>query len=197
LKDKRHAQHALSAALELQTIAVTLNPIFEKRGWPHIKIGIGLNSGLMSVGDMGSKFRRNYTVLGDAVNLGSRVEGLTKFYGVNIMVSENTQKDQPKFLFRQLDQVRVKGKKLGITIYEVVCNMTEATPDQIAEIKESDAGLKDYFNQRWNAAEAKFSELHQLHPDTKLYKIYLERIQEFQQTPPPADWDGIYAHKEK
>jgi adenylate cyclase len=197
LKDKRHAQHAISAALEMQKVAATLNTTFEKRGWPDIKIGIGLNSGLMSVGDMGSKFRRNYTVLGDAVNLASRVEGLTKFYGVNLMVAENTYHDQPKFLFRQLDQVRVKGKKLGITIYEVISTMTEATPAKIAEIKASDTALQDYFQQRWDEAERKFSELNAAHPDTKLYKLYLERISEFKQTPPPADWDGIYAHKDK
>ena len=113
LFDKKHAEHAITAALEMQETVAHLKPAFSARGWPEINIGVGLNSGVMSVGDMGSQYRRNYTVLGDAVNLGSRVEGLTKFYGVNLMVTEATQKDQKKFIFRQLDRVRVKGKKMA------------------------------------------------------------------------------------
>jgi adenylate cyclase len=197
LKDKRHAQHAIAAALEMQKAALALKPAFDKRGWPEIKIGVGLNSGLMSVGDMGSTFRRNYTVLGDSVNLASRVEGLTKFYGVNTIVTENTCKNQTRFLFRRLDQVRVKGKKLGITIVEVVSTMATASPALISEMKQSDAALEKYLQQHWDVAEQQFQDLHTRSPETKIYKIYLERISEFKKNPPPADWDGIYAHASK
>jgi adenylate cyclase len=181
----------------MQVAVDKLKPIFAERGWAEVNIGIGLNSGIMSVGDMGSQFRRNYTVLGDAVNLGSRVEGLTKFYGVKIMVSEFTQNDQPKFVFRQLDRVRVKGKKVGIGIYEVVCRKKEASEELQHEIMKSDEALNQYFNQNFVEALRMFTELHAAYPEVKLYKLYIERIAEFTAEPPPAEWNGVYVHASK
>jgi adenylate cyclase len=197
LRDKRHAQHAITSALQMQTAVDKINPVFAQRGWAEIQIGIGLNTGIMSVGDMGSKFRRNYTVLGDAVNLASRVEGLTKYYGVKIMVAENTIKNQTLFVFRQLDRVRVKGKKLGVAVYEVVSKKLGATPELLNEIQTSDKALNAYFNQEFDAAYKMFEDLHAAHPHVKLYKLYIERITEFKNNPPPQDWDGVYAHASK
>ncbi|MDR3492648.1 MAG: adenylate/guanylate cyclase domain-containing protein [Gammaproteobacteria bacterium] len=197
LKDKNHAAHAIAAALDMQTAVDTLKIEFAKKGLPEIDIGIGLNSGEMSVGDMGSQFRKNYTVLGDAVNLGSRVEGLTKFYGVKIMVTESTQHEQTKFLFRKLDRVRVKGKKNGITIYEVICRKAEATEELLNQISQSNQAIECYFNKEWEEAENLFSKLHKSYPGVKLYPLYLKRITEFKQTPPPQDWDGVYVHATK
>jgi adenylate cyclase len=197
LADKKHAEHAMAAALDMQIAVDKLKPIFAERGWAEVNIGIGLNSGIMSVGDMGSQFRRNYTVLGDAVNLGSRVESLTKFYGVKIMVSEFTQKDQPKFVFRQLDRVRVKGKKIGIGIYEVVCRKKEASEALLLEIQLSNEAINHYFTQNFAEAESRFKELHDAHPDVKVYHLYLERIAEFKAVPPPAEWNGVYVHATK
>jgi adenylate cyclase len=197
LVDKKHAEHAISAALEMLETVHKLKTVFAERGWAEVNIGIGLNSGVMSVGDMGSQFRRNYTVLGDAVNLGSRVEGLTKYYGVNLMVTEATQKDQKKFLFRQLDRVRVKGKKLGVAVYEVVCVKKNVTLELEQEINLSNRALNNYFNQQWEIAEKLFTELHSSHPHVKLYGLYLKRIKEFEAAPPAADWDGVYEHASK
>jgi len=197
LKDKNHASHAIAAALDMQIAVDKLKIDFAKKGLPEIEIGIGLNSGEMSVGDMGSEFRKNYTVLGDAVNLGSRVEGLTKFYGVKIMVTEATQLGQTKFIFRQLDRVRVKGKKKGVSIYEVICRKIEANENLLSEIALSNQALEAYFHQEWDEAERLFSSLHSLHPEVKLYHLYLDRISQFKNTPPPADWDGVYAHASK
>jgi adenylate cyclase len=197
LADKKHAEHAISAALDMQIAVDKLKPIFAARGWAEVNIGIGLNSGIMSVGDMGSQFRRNYTVLGDAVNLGSRVEGLTKFYGVKIMVSEFTQKNQSKFIFRQLDRVRVKGKKVGIGIYEVVSRKKDASEALQQEVIRSDEALNQYFNQNFVEAERMFMELHTAHPDVKLYKLYMDRIAEFKTEPPPPEWNGVYVHATK
>jgi len=89
---------------------VDLNRDFEKKGWPEIKIGVGINTGPMSVGNMGSTFRQAYTVLGDAVNLGSRLEGITKVYGVGFIVAESTAEKAHEYLYRELDQVRVKNR---------------------------------------------------------------------------------------
>lgn len=197
LKDKKHAQHAIAAALDMQTAVTALQTEFAKRNWPEVNIGIGLNTGIMSVGDMGSKFRRNYTVLGDAVNLASRVEGLTKYYGVKIITTDATQKDQPRFVFRQLDLVRVKGKKSGIAIFEIICRSKELSNEKNREIELSNQALNYYFKQDWEKAYELFSTLNKDHPDAKLYSLYLSRIEEFKKNPPPADWDGVYIHTSK
>ncbi|RLA10055.1 MAG: adenylate/guanylate cyclase domain-containing protein, partial [Gammaproteobacteria bacterium] len=105
LADTEHARHALYAAMEMMDELKIMQEEFRQRGWPEVNIGIGLNTGNMNVGNMGSEFRMAYTVLGDAVNLGSRLEGLTKNYGVNIIVSESTKSEIPEFLFRELDLV--------------------------------------------------------------------------------------------
>jgi adenylate cyclase len=197
LKDRHHARHAIQSALEMQERLKALRPHFTERKWPEIKIGIGINSGLMSVGDMGSRFRRNYTVLGDAVNLASRVESLTKFYGVDIIVAENTKKNQSKFIFRKLDLVRVKGKQRGIAIYEVVCTTLKLTPELTQELASYHKALDFYFLQQWDEAERLMNPLHEAFPDKKIYRLYLERIEEFKKNPLPSDWNGVYVHVTK
>jgi adenylate cyclase len=197
LKDAKHAEHAIGAALDMQIAVEQLKPIFKEKGWAEVNIGIGLNSGIMSVGDMGSQFRRNYTVLGDAVNLGSRVEGLTKYYGVKIMVTEVTQNKQKDFIFRQLDRVRVKGKKTGIAIYEVIGRHEELTPALSEELELSQRALNLYFIQQWDEALHLFEQLHEAYPAVKLYHLYIDRINEFKLNPPDITWDGIYAHANK
>jgi adenylate cyclase len=192
LMDKKHAQHAISAALSMQNEVIKLNKMFVEQNVPPLQIGIGLNTGLMSVGDMGSKFRRNYTVLGDAVNLGSRVESLTKYYGVKIIATEDTIQHQDRFFFRLLDRVRVKGKDHGVSIYEVISKKTEVDKELKKEVALHEEALHFYFQQKWATAEELFNELNQRYPDKKLYRLYLDRIAEFLRSPPPQDWDGIY-----
>jgi len=197
LKDKNHAQHAIESALQMQKKLKRMQSVFVERKWPEIKIGIGINSGTMSVGDMGSRFRLNYTVMGDAVNLASRIEGLTKFYGVDIIVTESTKKNQKKFVFRKLDQVQVKGKSKGISIYEVIDKQNNLTPELKNELVLYHKALNYYFEQQWELAFALIYQLHQIYPDKKLYLLYLDRIKEFKENPPPADWNGIYVHVTK
>lgn len=201
LKDKRHAQHAVSAAIEMQEAVKNLEPELREHGWPALHIGIGLNSGLMTVGDMGSKFRRNYTVLGDAVNLASRVESLSKFYGVKIVVTEFTKDavadHKHHFTFRQLDRVRVKGKEKAVGLFEVVGRRGHVTAELIQESKMSDSALNFYFNRDWNKARELFTELYNAHPEVKFYEVYLDRIKDFEKNPPASDWDGVYIMHEK
>jgi adenylate cyclase len=120
IDDPDHAEHGIAAAVEMIANLKLLNEQNRARNWPEIRIGIGLNTGLMSVGNMGSEFRMAYTVLGDAVNLGSRLEGITKQYGVDIIVSEFTHAHAPdKFNYTELDRVKVKGKNEAVTIFSV------------------------------------------------------------------------------
>ena len=197
LADQDHARHALLAGMDMQARLKLLQEEFKARGWPPIKIGVGINTGEMTVGNMGSEFRMAYTVMGDAVNLGSRLEGLTKEYGVDIMVSEFTKDKIPDFLFRELDRVRVKGKDLPVAIYEPVCPAGEedkATKDELQLYCET---LKLYRAQNWDLAEMQFINLQKLNPERYLYSVYLKRVAYYQENPPGADWDGSFTFKTK
>lgn len=197
LSDPEHAKHALRAALQMLEKTAELKPILAAEGYPEINIGIGLNSGLMNVGDMGSSYRRAYTVLGDNVNLGSRIEGLTKFYGVGLVVSEFTKAGQDAFLFRQLDRVKVKGKTTAVAVFEPLCSRDAATPALLHTLTQHEAALTAYYAQDWDQAEALLRRLLLQQPASRLYPLYLERIAELRQRPPGPQWDGVYERREK
>ena len=140
--DPEHARHALYAAMDMMVELKVMQKDFESRGWPPVNIGIGLNTGDMNVGNMGSEFRMAYTVLGDSVNLGSRLEGLTKEYGVNIIVSESTKNSIPEFIFRDLDLVRVKGKNEPVAIFEPVGHKNDLDQNTKSELTSYKQALK-------------------------------------------------------
>lgn len=197
LRDNEHRAHGLDTALAMKARLAALQPELAKRNWPAIRIGIGLNSGSMNVGDMGSTFRRSYTVIGDAVNLGSRLEGLSKYYGVEIVVSEYTRNGQDQYLFRELDLVRVKGKEQAVRIFEPL-GLKEALPAALRE--EVDAyheALSHYYARRWAEASAGINALIAQAPQNKLYRIYQERIAELSDQGLTEDWNGVYTHKSK
>lgn len=129
LPDENHASNGVKAAIEMIQYLDTLNADAEKKGRPSINIGVGLNTGWMSVGNMGSEFRMAYTVVGDAVNLGSRLEGLTKQYKVSIVVSEFTREKALGFDYQRLDRVKVKGKNDAVTIYSCDPQQVFKEPD--------------------------------------------------------------------
>jgi adenylate cyclase len=192
-----HAEQAVGAGLAMLRALDDLNADFAQKGWPEIRIGVGINTGMMSVGNMGSAFRRAYTVLGDAVNLGSRLEGITKVYGVEFIVSGETARQAPRYLYRELDRVQVKGKAKPVTILEPIGLEYELSAERKAEVKAFHDFLKLYRGRRWDEAEAALREMCSGQGDCTLFELYAERIAHFRDNPPPEDWDGVFVHTSK
>jgi len=197
LADNEHARHGLYAAMEMMDELRIMQEDFKQRGWPEVNIGIGLNTGNMNVGNMGSEFRMAYTILGDAVNLGSRLEGLTKEYGVNIIVSESTKAEIPEFLFRELDLVRVKGKHEPVAIFEPVGHKNDVEKAVTEELSAYRKALANFRSQSWDKAELDFFNLNRSYPHRYLYEVYLKRVDVYRKAPPGDNWDGVFTHTSK
>ena len=197
LPDPSHPRHALDAAFGILDALAVIREEFKKKGWPEINVGVGISSGEMNVGNMGSEFRMAYTVLGDTVNLGSRLEGLTKSYGVQIITSEPTVDAIPEYIFRELDKVRVKGKNKPVAIFEPLCLKEDIDKETRSELTRYKQALKLFRQQDWDNAEMEFFTLNRGDPDKFLYSLYLERIANYRNNPPGKDWDGVYTHTSK
>ncbi len=199
LSDPDHARHGLESAFEMLTAMEKLNQEFIQKGWPPIKVGIGLNSGRVSVGNMGSEIRLAYTVMGDAMNLASRLEGITKEYGAAIIIGEETRKQLPDLIAREVDKVRVKGKDVAVTIYEPLGFDGKVDKRQLAALPLFEKALAAYRQQDWNSAEAQFKDLNLHYSDTGevLYPLYLERIALLRDNPPGDAWDGAFTFTKK
>jgi len=196
LADPDHPRHALQAGVDMLRALGPIQRKFRARGWPDIHIGVGINTGPMRVGNMGSEFRMAYTVLGDAVNLGARLEALTRQYGVDIIVSETTSGLLPEYLYRELDRVRVKGKGRPAAIFEPVglaADVDVATRD---DLRRYHRALALYRARDWHGAEVRLLSLEGRCPHP-LYRVYLDRINRFRREPPGADWDGVYTFQDK
>ena len=197
LEDPAHARHALEAADAMIKTLDQLNPELTALGYPAIAVGIGLNTGPMNVGDMGSNFRRAYTVLGDAVNLGSRLESLTKFYGVKILIGPETRAQIDDWFFRPVDRIRVKGKQEPVAVFEPLGPTHEAENRWAEELAQYEQAYGLYLQQEWERAQSAFSALAKTSERPRLYQVYLDRIQELKNTPLPDDWDGTFTHTSK
>lgn len=203
IEQKDHAARAALAAIDMMEKLEELQKKWRAEGKPPIDIGIGLNSGLMRVGFMGSERMRNYTLLGDNVNLGSRLEGTNKNYGTHIIVSESTFVQAKHVVYgRWLDAVRVKGKAQPVNIYELLGRLPAPGAQPPAEmtklIQVFEAGLKHYRAQQWDDAELAFKACLEIRKGgDPTSEIYLERVAHFRDEPPPPDWDGVYELKTK
>jgi len=197
LGDEDHAAHGVEAALAMQKRIRGLDPEFQKRGWPVLAIGVGLNCGEMNVGDMGSRFRRAYTVMGDAVNLGSRLEGLTKEYGVGILVSESMVAGAPGFAYREIDRVVVKGRTEGVAIFEPLGRIGEVAEPVLQETERFHKALELYRRRRFTEAQLALESLAAQSPATKLYKVYLDRVARFAAQAPEPAWNGTWVFTTK
>jgi adenylate cyclase len=197
LPDARHAYQAVLSGLEMQRALTVLQPQFKDRGWPPIHIGVGINTGRVSVGNMGSEVRVAYTVMGDAVNLASRLEGITKEYGAGVLVGETTKEDAPEFVYRELDLVRVKGKDKPVAVFEPLGLVGEVEQATLDEIKLFQQALRLYRKQEWDKAELQLYSLLKIAPETKLYEVYAGRITYYRNNPPGEGWDGVFVFKTK
>ena len=192
-----HAVRACHCALGMSAKLDELNLKWEKEGRKQLNIGIGLNSGAVNVGNMGSNKRLAWTVMGDNVNLASRLEGQTKDYHCRILISENTYqfiKDQ--FVCRDLDRLVVKGKKLPVNVYELLAHNKDAAAyaDLVARFDEAQAA---YRRQDWAGAIQKFEELLTRYPDDGPSHTILKRCHDYLVEAPSPDWDGVFVATSK
>lgn len=192
-----HACHACSCALQMKERLVELNSDWERRGMRTIAVGIGVNSGPVNVGNIGSEKRLSWTVMGDNVNLASRLEGMTKQYRTSVLINETThEQTREQFVAREVDKIRVKGKTHPVTIYELLA--------PVADKKSYDSLLADYNSAMesyraadWVEAAGKFGSIMRTLPGDGPTQVLLQRCLEFIDDPPPADWDGVYVAKLK
>ena len=162
-----------------------------------IEIGIGLNSGLVNVGNMGSEQRLSWTAMGDNVNLASRLEGMTRQYRIPIIISESTYHSvQGRFVTREIDKIRVKGKKHPVTIYELMGPTTDQRKFEPLLLAYN-AALARYRTHDWLEAAGEFGPIMANDPLDGPTQVLLQRCLEFMEDPPPEDWDGVYVMKSK
>jgi adenylate cyclase len=200
LDDPSHVPNAVRSALQMGEKLRELNKVWRKeaeaegRKFIKIKTGLGLNTGDCCVGNLGSEQRFDYSVLGDAVNTASRLEGLTKGYGIDLIVGESTAAKADGFALVEIDQVRVKGRVTPLHIYTVMGDEAYAsTPEFKAILEKQDEFLAAYRRQDWNTASAALAECRTLAPSIEgLHDVFAARIKEYRAEPPPVDWDGVY-----
>lgn len=197
-----HAERAATCALMMLQKLKQLQAEYVAKGLPTIDIGIGLNTGDMSVGNMGSNTVRSYTVMGDSVNLGSRLEGINKEYGTRIIVSEFTEaRINGNFVTREVDWVRVKGKAQPVRIFELIGTKSpgtlSATPDMLAMVPDFEMGFKLYHLRKFDEAVSAFTRALNTKPDDECSQLYIERCHDYLKEAPAPDWDGVYTMKTK
>lgn len=200
LDDDKHAYNAVMTALSMIKATEELTLMFQEKNWPAVTIGVGISTGEMNVGDMGSSYRKAYTVLGDAVNLGSRIESLTKYYGVDILINEETYQEVHKegVLCRKVDIIKVKGKHHAVNVYQPLGLEHEFDEKTKACLQLHQQAMTSYLAGDWQQAQGMFAKLKDSSLlSTKVYDIYLTRLQSLEGTLANENWDGVFSHSEK
>jgi adenylate cyclase len=199
-----HESKACNAALKMMERVREMQKKWEAEGKPHLDIGIGLNTGVASVGNMGSAQRLGYTALGDTVNLSSRLEGLNKDYGTHILVNETTYAAAKAdgFFFRELDLIRVKGKLQPVTIYELIGrtgeNSVYGTPEEVRQRVDLFQQAHEFYSKRrWEDAQKSFQTILDKWPDDGPSRTYWKRCQDYLFDEPPSGWDGVFTMTHK
>ncbi len=195
--DAEHARQGVITALEMQKACAEVRQRFRARGWPEFNIGIGLNSGNVRVGDMGSKVRKAYTAMGDPVNLASRLEGRTKTYSVGILIGEVTKNLVKDVVWKELDLIKVKGKDTAVHVFEPIGMEGKVEKKVLDEIRLWHQTLKAYRAQQWDQVEVSMINLQRMNPQCALYALYAERVAAFRHNAPPPGWVGVTAFDEK
>jgi adenylate cyclase len=179
--------------MKMLRILAKMQKKWESEGTPLLDIGIGINTGPMVVGNMDSEGRFDYTVMGDSVNLASRLEGINKAYGTRVVVSEFTREWlKNDFFFRELDAVRIKGRAPPVKIFELISFRSDTDP-RVAILEPFARGLDYYRVQNWQMAEVKFRQVLASLPEDFPARLYLRRIATLSEEPPPPGWDGVFA----
>jgi adenylate cyclase len=198
VEDKHHAERAIRTAIRMRDRIVELNRTAFFGPGIGLRAGIGISTGEMVVGNIGSHRHFDYTVIGDTVNLGSRIEGLTKAYGVEILATEETVKGMPKdYVFRQLDRVAVKGKNEPVRLYEAIGFSQAMTPDIRDRLERFARALALYEADDFHGASYAFADILALYPNDEPSRVFWERSTHFMEEPPAPDWKGVWVMKTK
>jgi len=196
---EQDTDNAVISAMQMLTALVKLNQHRVNEGQAEIRIGIGISSGEAVVGNIGSPKRMDYTVIGDTVNLAARLEGLTKFFGIELLISETTKdKLNNDYKLRELDMIRVKGKEQPVRVYEVLDYKTEDSfPNMAKTLASYNEGIQAYNQQRWRDGVHCFDAALECFPGDRPSQIYRQRCQQFINEPPADNWDGVWTFTQK
>jgi adenylate cyclase len=198
LGEPNHATLACYAALDSQTELARLREAWKQEGLPEIIARIGINSGSCIVGNMGSQTRLEYTVMGDCVNLASRLEGANKFYDTLILLGTTTfELAKDDIEAREVDLLRVKGKQEPVVVYELLARKGMLAPERMKMVGAYREGLAAYKARDFSSARTRFRESLELDPFDGPSRVYLARATDYLGTPPPLEWDGVYELKAK
>ena len=199
--DAIEARDAVRSGIEMQASLVRFNKLRAKQNYPPTNIGIGVHSGPVVIGTLGSDTRMDSTVLGDAVNLAARLEGLTKNYRLPMLVSEDSKNlisHLEEFNWRLLDRITVKGKSEPVRIFEVFNQYSDENyENKLKAASVFEEAMTPYLNQNWELAIEGFKDCEELLPEDASIEMHLKRAQSYQETPPAEDWDGVHRYFSK